>query len=186
MGCHFGVQLRNLDACSKVPLAAQSRSAGLRMPRGGKRVSEAVAARRHCHPRGHHGPANLFLNDRAIEVVAPLLPTCWVSPAFALGEHPVPAPFLGGVGVFPGQGVRQGHLPQSRSQIAGKQAPHLLLMAAQRRDQPTDDGWCAVELFQHLLDLRRCHHHGHPPLHAGPPHPHGTSHQSCSRIRGWA
>jgi hypothetical protein len=42
---------------------------------GGKRVSEGVAARRLCHPRGHHGPANLFLNDRAIEVVAPLLAT---------------------------------------------------------------------------------------------------------------
>ncbi len=42
------------------------------------------------------------------------------------------------------------------------QAPHFLQMAAQRRDQPTDDGWCAVELDQHRLDLRRCHHHGHP------------------------
>jgi hypothetical protein len=81
MGCRFGVHLRNRDACSKVPLAAQSRSAGLRMPRGGKRVSEGVAARRLCHPRGHHGPANLLLNDRAIEVVAPLLPTAFPNPA---------------------------------------------------------------------------------------------------------
>ena len=32
MGCRFGVHLRNRYACSKVPLAAQSRSAGLRMP----------------------------------------------------------------------------------------------------------------------------------------------------------
>jgi len=51
------------------------------MPRGGKRVSEGVAARRLCHPRGHHGPANLLLNDRAIEVVAPLLPTAFPNPA---------------------------------------------------------------------------------------------------------
>jgi hypothetical protein len=105
MGYRFGVQLQNLDACSKVPLAAQSRSAGLRMPRGGKRVSEGVAARRLCHPRGHHGPANLFLNDRAIEVVAPLLPTAFPNPA-------------------------------ARS-LACRSLP-------------------------------RCHHHGHPPLHACP------------------
>ena len=69
-------------------------------------------------------------------MVAPLLPTCWVSPSFALGEHPLPAPLSVGVGVFPGKGVRQGHLPQSRRQIAGMQAPHFLQMAAQRRDQP--------------------------------------------------
>jgi hypothetical protein len=107
MGCRFRVHLRNRDACSKVPLAAQSRSAGLRMPRGGKRVSEGVAARRLCHTRGHHGPANLFLNDRAIEVVAPLLPTAFPNPA-------------------------------ARS-LACRSLP-------------------------------RCHHHGHPPLHAGPHH----------------
>lgn len=108
MGCRFGVQLRTRDACSRVPLAAQSRSAGLRMPRGGKRVSEGVAARRLCHPRGHHGPANLFLNDRAIEVVAPLLPTAFPNPAaWSLACRP----------------------------------------------------------------LARCHHHGFPPLHAGPHHP---------------
>ena len=48
---------------------------------GCKRVSEGVAVRRLCHPRGHHGSANLFLNDRAIEVVAPLLPTAFPNPA---------------------------------------------------------------------------------------------------------
>ena len=91
MGCRFGVHLRNRDACSKEPLAAQSRSAGLRMPRGGNRVSEGVAARRLCHPRGHHGPVNLFLNDRAIEVVAPLLPTAFPNPAArSLACRPLP------------------------------------------------------------------------------------------------
>jgi hypothetical protein len=58
---------------------------------GGKRVSEGVAARRLCHPRGHHGPANLFLNDRAVEVVAPLLPTAFPNPAArSLACRPLP------------------------------------------------------------------------------------------------
>jgi hypothetical protein len=91
MGCRFGLQFRAQYACSKVPLAAQSRSAGLCMPRGGKRVSEAVAASRHCHPRGHHGPANIFLNDRAIELVATLLPTASPNPAaLSLACRPLP------------------------------------------------------------------------------------------------
>lgn len=44
-------------------------------------LPEGVAARRLCHPRGPHGPANLCLNDRAHEVVATLLPT---SPRFLI------------------------------------------------------------------------------------------------------
>jgi hypothetical protein len=54
-------------------------------------VSEAVAARRLCHPRGHNGPANLCLNDRAFNVVASKLPTAFPNPAArSLACRPLP------------------------------------------------------------------------------------------------
>ncbi len=53
-GAHVTVAEQFLDGADVCPTLQQV---------GGKRVSEGVAARRLCHPRGHHGPANLFLND---------------------------------------------------------------------------------------------------------------------------
>ena len=79
---------------------------------GGERVSEGVAAHRLGHPRGHHGPPNLFLNDRAIQVVAPLLPTGLVSPSLALREDPLPGPLPVGVGVLAREGVGSTTRPQ--------------------------------------------------------------------------
>jgi hypothetical protein len=149
MGCRFGVHLRNRDACSKVPLAAQSRSAGLRMPRGGKLVSEGVAARRLCHPRGHHGPGNLFLNDRAIEVVAPLLPTAFPNPApvihptrtapatqAAAGSGDGPSPPQSGSARHPGRFSRCSPSRVSAS-VSIKKMPTALAMHTGTRHDPT-------------------------------------------------
>ena len=50
MGCRFGVQLRNRDACSKVPLAAQSRSVGsvCRVGPGSAHGCKSLWCERHC------------------------------------------------------------------------------------------------------------------------------------------
>jgi hypothetical protein len=83
--------------------------------------------------------------------------SCGSSPALPSQRPPRPGEPLFERSSHRGGGDPVAHgLPQPRRQIAGMQA------------------------------AARCPHHGHPPLHAGPHHPHGSCHQSCSRIRGWA
>jgi hypothetical protein len=94
--------------------------------------------------------------------------SCGSSPALPSQRPPRPGEPLFERSSHRGGGAPVAHgLPQSRRQIAGMQA------------------------------AARCHHHGHPPLHAGPrhpvevpprvpPHPHGSLPPTCSRIRGGA
>jgi hypothetical protein len=83
--------------------------------------------------------------------------SCGSSPALPSQRPPRPGEPLFERSSRRGGGAPVAHgLPHPRRQIAGMQA------------------------------AARCPHHGNSPLHAGPHHPHGSCHQSCSRLRGWA
>jgi hypothetical protein len=70
-------------------------------------MAEAVAAFRIGDSGGQHGSAHRFQYQGGIQVVTALLPGLGITPV-VLREHPLPAPFPGGIRVLPRQGQGQG------------------------------------------------------------------------------
>jgi hypothetical protein len=81
-------------------------------------MAEAVAPGRFGDSGGQHRSAHRHLDQGGIQVVTALLPGLANTPAVVLGEHPLPAPFPGGIRVFPRQGMGQLHPGPACRQIA--------------------------------------------------------------------
>jgi hypothetical protein len=89
-------------------------------------MAEAVAAFRIGDSGGQHGSAHRFQYQGGIQVVTALLPGLGITPV-VLREHPLPAPFPGGIRVLPrqGQGLGQLHPAPACRPIALMDLSHL-------------------------------------------------------------
>jgi hypothetical protein len=88
-------------------------------------MAEAVAAGRFGDAGGQHGSAHRLLDQGGIQVVTALLPGLGITPAVVLREHPLPAPFPGGIRDFPRKGMGQLHPAPACRPIALMDLSHL-------------------------------------------------------------
>ena len=80
-----------------------------------------------------HRAGNCFLDDGFVNMMASFFAGFRISPAVFLWENPLPAPFLGGVGVFPVERVGQEHTPPAFRQVALVDCLAPLQMLLKRR-----------------------------------------------------
>jgi hypothetical protein len=84
-----------------------------------------MAAGRIGDAGGQHGSAHRLLDQVGIQGVMALLPGLGITPAVVLREHPLPAPFPGGIRDFPRKGMGQLHPAPAWRPIALMDLSHL-------------------------------------------------------------
>jgi len=89
-------------------------------------MAEGVAGRRFADPRSLHGCAHGALHEARIEMVPSFDVLARIPPASALRKQPLPAPFPGGIPVFPLQGMGQLHSAPPRREIVLVLVLHLI------------------------------------------------------------
>lgn len=75
------------------------------------------------------------LNGGFVDMVAPFIARLGIHSPAGGGEHELPAPLGGGIGVLPRQGMRQDNPPLSLFHVSLMQCPGALEMVAQRPDR---------------------------------------------------
>ena len=95
-------------------------------------MAEGVAGRRFADPRSLHGCTHGALHEARIEMVPSFDVLARIPPASALGKQLLPAPFPGGIPVFPLQGMGQLHSAPPCREIGLVLVLHLFHVSFQR------------------------------------------------------
>ncbi len=100
---------------------------------GRKGVAQSMTAHRFDEVRLSCGSAHRALHYDLVPVRAPVCSGARIDRDLRCGKHPLPSPFLRGVGILPGQGVGQIHAAEAVGAVVVLQFPYSGEMSEQRR-----------------------------------------------------